>query len=294
MLERESPSSPEVETEEVSKVILEFMRHGKKEKDPAKSDEEIRLTPAARHDATEKGRQLGSHADMAVTYGSPRKRAQESAARVMLGNEGAVTDAMTLEQIEEMIARQIKFGKKIVVDNRLDFKDDGGGLLDKAYIEGKLMDFMVNDSDAVAVDNEDAKMTSYSRAAGNVAEIVLRNLKIAEKFNKVVESDPGKYGDFNNELERYFGTHSSIGESFLLKAVEKVRGAEERDKIMKELGGMFKELQGFRIEIGNHVGGEQTINLYAKVGNHNIDLELSVEILNEIVREREEFDKQFK
>jgi len=71
----------------------------------------------------------------------------------MLSDAGPAMDNMSLEQIEEMIARELesKKMKKVVEDERLDFKEQEGSpyldIVENAYKEGKLLSFIVNESE---------------------------------------------------------------------------------------------------------------------------------------------------
>lgn len=280
-----------------SHIILEFMRHGKKEKVSGKDDYDIRLTPEARVDAKNKGQRLGAQAEVAVAYGSPRKRAQEAAVRAMLGNRGEITDDMSVEEIEAKIAKYMKLGdsgkgKKLVVDERLDFIDETEEGL-KAYLEGRYLEHMVRASDDLAVEKQDTKLTTYNRAAGNIAEIVLKWVGVGKNFSKVVERNPQKYKEFKNQLERYFGSHQGVTECFLLKAVEKVQGVKERDVILSLIPAGFNELQGFRIDIENKGEDVQVIHLIAEIGDKKINLKLTPEILIDMIEDRNMFDQRF-
>ena len=64
--------------EKKSLVALHFMRHGEKESDKTKSDNEIALTVKGKEQAL--GRSVsGSDINQSVAFGSPRKRTQETA-----------------------------------------------------------------------------------------------------------------------------------------------------------------------------------------------------------------------
>ena len=281
----------------VSHIILEFMRHGRKEKVEGKDDYDIRLIPEARVDAKNKGQRLGVQAEVSVAYGSPRKRAQEAATRVMLGNELDITDDMSLEEIEEEVADYMKLGKnsskKIVAEELLDFTDNTKDGLE-AYLAGRTMVYMIRESDNLALERNDKELTSYTRAAGNIAEIVAKWVGVGKNFNKIVEKKPEKYAEFKNQLERYFGSHQGVLESFLLKVVEKIGGVEARDEVLALMPAGFKELQGFRIDIENQGKGMQVIHLSAEVGDKKINLELTQELLEEMIEERDVFNEKFK
>ncbi len=310
-----------------SRVVLEFMRHGKKEKAPGKDDRDIRIVPEARVAATEKGKKLGAQAEVSVVYASPRNRTQESAGRVALGNQSEITADMSLEDImvktmehnailmpdqlerlrellshpmEELNAEEKKElkllsskGKKIMVDERLDFTDETEEGL-KAFMAGRYLDHAVKDSDQLAIAKHDTKLSTYTRSAGKIAEIVSKYIQVGKNFNKRVSVDPEKYKKFGNQLERYFGSHQGVVECFLLKAIEKIKGVKERDEILALMPAGFKELQGVRIGIENNGKGEQVIVLDAEVEGRKINLELTPEILMGMVSDRDVLDEQCK
>jgi|GEM_PF-811209 len=294
-------------------VVLEFMRHGKKEKTaPGQADFDVRLIPAARVAASEKGQAQGAQAEVAFVRGG-RRRAQESATRVALGNRPEITPEMSLEEIEQMAQEYVMGkgmgktkGKKVVYDPLLDFgdgKEYAYGLSEKAYVAGKMADFMVHDSDRVAIEGKDPTFTSYTVLAGNIAELTHRYLQVAKNFSNLLNKDSEKreamrekYSEFGNQLERYFGTHIGIADSFLLKVVEKVEGVERREEILQALNGGAgsKELQGFKIDIDNFGKDKQMVRVKADLGEEKVDLVVTPELLEELITERNEFIDQFK
>src|SRR3989337_413961 len=96
----EHSHAPENEQRIKTKIILEFMRHGEKERMMAK----------------EKGEKLDSQKEISLAWGSPKKRTQETALRAMLPN---IDPNASLKDIEEMIREEQKFGKNSIVDDRL-------------------------------------------------------------------------------------------------------------------------------------------------------------------------------
>lgn len=275
------------------RVVLEFMRHGKKEKTAdGQTDEDVRLIPSARTAAREKGLGLAPQLEVSAVVASPRKRAQESATHVMLSGQPDTT-GMSMEEIEAEIAKQLKYGKKIIPDSRLDFFTDKGGLLDKAYAEGWVTKFMVENSDQVAIADDDPQMTSITRVAGNVADLILRYVEMGGNFNRLVGRNPKKYEPLKSQMERYLGTHATINESFLLRLVEKLQGVDRRNEVMAKIGPMFKELQGFRVEIENTGPAQQEIHIKVKLGDEDIDLVVPKVVLEELVADRDEFNKKF-
>lgn len=272
-----------------TKVIFEFFRHGEKEK-AEKPENEVRLTEKGRQMATDRGQELNPQPEVSVGFGSLRKRSLETAGRVMLATTGAVEPEMPLEEIESLISQELKVGKKIVADDRLDFQQDRTSEFGQkhlaAFKAGKIMEFMINDSDRLAKELNDPRAFSYSRVAANVAEILQKYLQVGNNFERVAEANPEKYRQFHNQLERYFGTHQTVGESFMAKLLEVSVGENDRDHYLSKVPPSgVAELQGFRVEIVNK-GNTQTAALYAKAGGEEWEIPITAEILQKIIQER--------
>ncbi|MEK9151323.1 MAG: histidine phosphatase family protein [Patescibacteria group bacterium] len=283
-------SEPQVET----RVILEFMRHGERERHPEKEKDggpELRLTPKGRAQAYARGEEIKAQTEVALGWGSPRIRSQETSYRVMLINEELNQDD-TFEEIEQKIGEKLGgVGKKILVDSRLDFHDKGpvAEAGKKAYHEKRYMSWVIDESDQSALETGDKESSTYTRMAGNVAEIIRRYSKVANHFNRLA-SKTDKYKKFGNQLERYFGTHQGISESFATKAIEKVLGREKRDDFLTAVGSGFAEIEGIRIEIRNS-GQEQEIVMIYKINGSEESVGLTGSLLDEIIQEREGFEK---
>jgi hypothetical protein len=272
-----------------TKIILEFFRHGEKEK-ADKPENQIRLTEKGRVMATTRGKDIKPQPKVAIAFASPRERAQETAGRVILANTRRIADNMTLEEMENLISNELKAGKKIVSDNRLDFQQDRNSPYGQRHLAefkaGRIMDFMVNESDGLAQEMHDPVAFSHSRIAANIAEILQKYLKIGNNFEKIVEKNPDKYSEYGNQLERYFGTHQTVGESFIAKLLENTQGTEARDRYLKEVGSSgVAELQGFQVEIINE-GGKQTATIHAKTPEKQWDIPIDGNILEQIISQR--------
>jgi N-formylglutamate amidohydrolase len=272
-----------------TKIILEFMRHGKKEDDKTKTDEEIRLTEQGRVMAKEKGESLNPQAGVALAWGSPKKRTQETALHAMLPD---ISINQTLEEIEEFISKEQKYGKKLVVDERLSFEIDGpeGKEMIEAFKAGRYLQYLVNESDRRAIDLKDEISSTYSRFAGNIAEIIHRYSVIGNNFNNIA-SKKDDYEKFGNQLERYLGSHQGVVEGFVAKVLEETEGNEKRDEFINSLGSGFTETEGIRVEVVN-TGKDQKIIINYKINEQNKSLEISKELLEKIIKDRHEFEKK--
>lgn len=290
-----------------SRLELNIFRHGDKEKDPSKTDQEIELT-------TRGGELVARQATLtnitrAVAYGSPRIRTRQTAALKMAGalegvtgHEGArgIIDKVNA-LLHEGAREETRVGSKVSTDRRLDFTFEPGAPYGdaayKAFGEGRLMKFFVEESDKLAREAGDIDSTTYSRAAGGIAELVRKNVAIAREWDKLVKGERAGAQEYDADtLERFAGTHQSVGESFLIKVVEKMRGEGERDKLVAALGNQgFDPTEGFKIEILNVGEGEPKVFLdYKKekksaegVGEtlFQFSEEVPREVLEEIIEE---------
>jgi hypothetical protein len=293
-------AQPEAAPRIRTKVVFELMRHGKREKHPDKALDggpELRLTPEGRAQADERGKQINLQPEVSLAWGSPRQRSQETAYRVMLANEDIGPDD-TLEEIEAKIKEQVPYGKKMIVDKRLDFHDDGPIAEDgkAAYHEGRYMQWVIGQSDSDAIAQHDTKSSTFTRMAGDEAEILQRYVQVGNNFNRIASKDPGKYEKFGNLIGRPIGTHQGNVESFVAKVLEKVQGEEAKQTFLESVGGGFAETQGVHIEIINEADGTQTISMTygltdPKTGEvHDEEVKFDPSVLDGMVDERKQFD----
>lgn len=289
MYKPEKVTSPEVEKKVGTKITLEFMRHGEKESDKNKTDEEIRLTRKGRKMAQEKGGQLQPHKEVALVWGSPKQRTQETALHAMLPE---IDKNASLEEIKKMISQEQKVGKKLIEDERLNFNLSGpeGKEMLEAFKAGQYLQYLIDKSDQRAIELKDKDSSTYSRFAGNIAEIIQRYSKIGNNFNRIA-SFKDNYKKFGNQLERYLGSHQGIVEAFVAKVLEETQGEEKRDEFINSLSGGFKETEGIHVEIINN-GNEQKILIEYKINNEKQKVEIDGKLLDEIIDERNEFEKK--
>ena len=243
-----------------SKIELKFFRHDEKESDKTKTDEKIRLTPAGREHAMEQA-DLGD-ISQAVAFASPRERTQETAGFQMAGALDTITGDESLEELKEKIdgsRNGADYGTKMMVDPRLNFNLDNPNeyvkKAEEAFAQGRLLKFLVEESDALAEELGDTEHSTYTRQAAAVAEIIAKYLLIAPRFEALVHAPDKSYED---TMQRFFGTHQSIGEAFLAKVIEKTEGVERRDQFvatLKNKGFGFSE--GFKVDIVTPAHGKK-------------------------------------
>ena len=294
-----SESHAEQEQEFESKVVIELMRHGKREKHPDQAQDggpRLPLTSAGRAQADARGEALHPQSEVALGWGSPRDRARETAYRVMLASE-EIGSEDTLEEIEAKIAEELRYGKKMIADERLDFHDNGpiaaAGVA--AYHAKQYMPWVIERSDVDALAEHDTGSSTYTRMAGNVAELVLREASAGKAFNRIA-SQTDKYEATGNRLESYMGTHQGIAESFVAKILEEVQGDAAKKEFLDSVGSGFNETEGAHIEIINKGQNDQVIRMTYKLkddsGEREESVEFGVDVLRKIISDRETFDAQ--
>ncbi|NTV41332.1 MAG: hypothetical protein HGA61_03615 [Candidatus Moranbacteria bacterium] len=268
-----------------AKIRLEFFRHD--EKDPATgmgNDNEVRISKEGQRHAIEVGEEKNSHPEVALVYGSPRKRSVETAYAQMLSEDEI--KGLSLEEIREKVSENISFGTKEIVTNKLNFDWSGSEEFKKTaedhYLNKKdALKFLFEESDALVRELNDTKSIAYSRAASNVAQIIEKYAGIFDGWEKITNNNKEKYEKFGNELQRFLGSHGTVLECFLMKVIEKIEG---KDRVIEFLDSLedknqFNFSQGFSVVIEKNAGNEKTI----KVTFENKSWILKPEMLKEIV-----------
>jgi hypothetical protein len=279
----------EKEKEIQTKVVLEFMRHGKKDKDDSCPDEEIRLSEEGRQMSKERGESIKPQKEVSLARGSQFMRAQETILHVMLPE---IDVNATKEEIEKIISDELKVGKKLIIDSRLGYNLTGpsGEETNNAFLEKRYISYVINESDDRAIEMNDKISTSYTRYVGSVAEIIYQYLKAGQNFNRIA-SKTDKYEKYGNQMERYLGTHSGISEFFIAKIIEKTKGIEKRDEFVKEIGSGFKETEGMTVEIVNQ-GKNQEMTVKYHVNGKKEELKINEDLLLAMIEERKEFEQK--
>lgn len=249
-----------------SEIDLRIFRHGEKEPSVAgKPDEEIQLTEKGREQAVKKSEFENNDLSQSLAFGSPRKRAQQTAGFAMSGQLEKITGKENLEELKEKLNEELKVGSKIGVDERLDFNEGSAEFRKRmlvAYREGSFLKFLVEESNELAELLKDKEGDTYDRMAGKIAGVIEKYIAIAPHWNELVSDESREYKD---TLKRFLGTHQGVGESFLMKLVEKTKGKTERDALISALNNQgFDFTEGFDVEIKNTAGGEPEIRIAFK------------------------------
>ncbi|MFA5051979.1 MAG: hypothetical protein WC544_02860 [Patescibacteria group bacterium] len=246
-----------------SRVLLHFFRHEEKGKDPDKTNEEQLLTERGKLRALAKGKS-GRAALTSVAFGSDLPRAQETAGFVLAGANGApdVTGTESLDELRAKLDKEREMGTVIGSDPRLGFTYNDPKyreIADGAYDESHGLEYMARESDALAEELHDKKSTTYSRAAGNVASVLEKYMRVGRNYDKLIQ-DPSKKDEYGSVLERFLGSHMGVVDLFLTKLVDKVKGTAEQDKLIAALNKQgFSYQEGFDVVIDTIPGQDEPL-----------------------------------
>ncbi|MFH1253255.1 MAG: hypothetical protein V1664_02895 [Candidatus Uhrbacteria bacterium] len=245
----EQPRNTETSRETEPKIVLHFFRHSEKEKALGRPDERVPITPCGRHLAKDKAE--ATNFSQAVAFASPRDRAKHTALLRMIGGHDEITGE---EELEELLKKtELPVGSKIAVDKSLDFNYDSrlGVIIEEAYERGEHLKFLIEQSDTLAANFKDETTSTYQRNAAKIAKKILRYAKILPRWKQILEDDSTK--KYSDTLERFFGSHQGVTESFLAKVIEMTEGADRRDEFVAALGNQgFDYVEGFNVEINQN------------------------------------------
>lgn len=293
-------SSLEEEPSQTSRVMLHFLRHeAKAAAAPGQHDRTAELTEAGRAAALERAKQEPANPQVGWAAGSERIRSAHTALLRLMGNSAELTPEMNFEEARAEVEKELKVGKKVTTLPELNFDWDGtpeyNAASMAAYKGGSGLKWILNESDNKAIALGDTRSTSYSRVAANYAALISREMSVGNNFNRIVSQDFEKYGQANNTIERWFGTHQTVSETFVMKVLEKTQGRNAavqfiesfRDKDGKVFGADFEE--GINVEIENEHNG-QRVTLHGMRGLP--DIQLTPELLSEIIEDAENMDAE--
>jgi len=282
-------------------IRLEFFRHGKTEpQTEGKQEHQRRLTDEGRIMATESGKNRNSNPEIGLIYGSPRERSQETAYRQLFSNNSEITEDKSLEDIEELIKNKLPVGQKKIIDERLNYNWSGSQKFNEISTEHlnakNALKFLVEESDNLALESGDKISTSYSRCAGNTAEIIQKYLKILPNWERIAQADSQKiegekkdYAKNNNELQRFLGSHGATVENFLLKLIDKTEGRKATLEFIKNLPDQnnFQFNDGYSVRLFLESNQPKIeIKYHDKIWN------IAPEMLNEFIGDKDKLDKK--
>jgi len=268
-------------------IRLEFFRHDERSKEPQQGvphdDNNMRITPAGREHAQGEGATKDPHPDVAVLFGSERDRSLETAFHQAYANDPDITPSMTLEEMKE--ATSMPYGQKHHQIPELNFNIDGSAEYKKAveqayFKDNKYLEFLYEHSDEVAEKAGDKVSSTYSRQAANIAKLIRKYVDIVPRWEELTTQEPQKYAGFNNEMQRFMGTHGGIQECFLMKVIDKLEGREAALAFARSLAGGFGYSEGFSVALEK---GDDDLRVV--VNYKDKSWEITPEILDEIIQE---------
>lgn len=256
------------------KVVLHFLRHSIKEKAPKGTDDkDIRLSDEGRKLAAEK---YENPMNMRFSHveGSMRIRTHETAAIA------ATRDSQI--NPKDLGVGKIRTNEALDVDT--DEEKEYGKRFFKEYGAGRLMTFLIHESDAFAKGISDTSSSTYSRMAANIAGIIYGNFKTASRGASILERSANSENE-SHDFERILATHATTQECFLLKVAEKVRGVTARDELLSVIGeNGFDVTEGLDVTLLKEDGQEQ-IRITYKKGNYSFDEIVPASVIEEIIEE---------
>lgn len=290
----ENLASPEEAEKYTSRVLLHFIRHGEKESDPNKLNRDLLLTPKGRQQGLEKGLSGLKAKPSAMAFGSSMLRAQEMAGLQLAGAQRRddITGEESFDELRAKVNEGV-WGTKFASDPRLSFHFDTPefeAAAVAAYKKGRSLKFTVEESDQLAEKLNDQISSSYSHVSAEFARVIDKYFAIAPRFDKIV-SDSGKKDYYSDTLERFMGSHAGALDVFLCKVVEKVKGVDERNKLVAALGNdAFDFAESFDVEIDMIDGQPQLRIRYQKEKDNRgdafvFDEAIPYEIIQKIIEE---------
>jgi hypothetical protein len=243
-----------IEDSKIKSIIeLRFFRHSIKEGNSSKSDEDVEITVEGRRYAKNQS-ELSTDINQSLAFGSPRKRTQETAMFVMSGQEDEISGNENFDELKNKLNKEIKYGSKIGIDKRLDFKENHNSQYYKEItdniIKGEYLKYLIEKSDIRAQELGSSSDSTYTGLAQQIALIIKKYVTILPRWTKIVTKNPDKNIKL---LERFMGTHQGVGESFLAKIIELYTGDTElRDKFIKSLNNTgFEYVEGFKVYLAD-------------------------------------------
>jgi len=287
-------------------IRLEIFRHDDKGSnttaDPNEDvDKTLPLSKTGRKHASENGKNKNPHPETAIAYGSLRHRTIETAERQLLAHETFVKEDLSLDEINKLIGDKLRIGKKYKNTELLDFNFNGSDQFREAtadhFVNKKdLLVWYLEQSDQLVENEKDQISTSYSRLAGNVATLVSKYFDAYSKWKKIVSDNPDKYNKYDNELQRFMGTHQGVAESFLMKVIEKTNGKKEVYNFINSLKSKngFEFGEGYSLVISETKNNNNELTKIMSVNFNDKKILFDKEVLEEIIKDKEDLDQKLR
>lgn len=209
--------------------------------------------------------------------------AEETARRAMRGKPGKYSAP---EHLFETARPHLQFDQRLSVE----MKSSAGLQIAKAREENRLLEWIVQESDAYVLDQHDKVGGSYSRMAANIARMIKAQLARADGWDMRARSNRLA----RPEQENYWAADSGITEAFLAKVIQKTSGTAHRNKFIAALGNNgFEPTEGFEVAISNFKGKKVIDVLFKKIDKTGESVfsfrqRISPELLDKIIEEETE------
>ncbi len=291
-----APSNPEKQ-KFVMRTLLHIFRHAEKAGGNDVSQEEdlvMPLKPEGKLNSIKKGKET-QHIEGAWSraVGSPRQRAQETAALRRAAHHPDIKGTESLAEIDALLGEGGLY-QGTDIDRRLDMPFIKGetpefDALLEAYADGHYV--------KTAYDNyknaleETRNDTTFGRQVRNIAELIAWhtgiNRKLADRHDYYADKpNPEKLPP---ALERFKSTHGGVAESFLVEFIRRTKGQDEAEKFLDFFPNGFNYNEGPDVDITGTRDSEQqlhiTLELTRGEKTYSLDETVPLTVVTEIVRD---------
>ncbi len=245
-------------------ILLQFTRHSEKEKSPMgdsfsnDKDQKVQLTEAGIQLAVEAGKsKIPFIQDLGMII-SWKDRSLHTAILHAYNQIGETS----LEGLKNLLIG--RYGRKYLVDQKLSLDSLPGSFLfgpKKINLKSWFLE-----SDRLAKEAEDEFTTTYSKASMNIAKIVQKYIKVLSSWENIVESKKdidNSYSQYQNQMQRFLGTHGLVAESFLMALIQNKNGNEAVISWISYLPSQdqFGINEGYSVKIFRDNRGKIIINI---------------------------------
>lgn len=267
----------------IAVIEMDMARHSVKRKDVEEGDAigqpGMESAAQSRDDLEAKVQAITESGKPVSIVGSPRQRTTQSSIYRALGEK---LKEVSIEGMEpDDMVRWLESGGVIEKTNTelLNFQDGTGEYekdMTKAYEEGRLMRWMIEKSDELAVNTEQVvdKATPLSVQAGNVSMLIY---SLGRLRTDRVLSDEQLENDLN-----VITSHQSVLESFLYKVITLKDGEDVGEQFVADLSEAgFRENQGFNCKYEQFEDGDWQVRINFEGKEYVVTKEEMVQIAQE-------------
>lgn len=274
-----------------SRIKLYIMRHAEKEgwNEIDQVDSKIPLTPEGRQASIARARELNMNQGMVIA--GDRDRTQETGLYVYAGKNEDITGKETLDELRAKVDSGLKYGSRMLVDERLNLAFKKGTPehedLQEAADRGRYLKRIIEKHDALVEHKErDDDNSTYAVHAKNVAKVIQKYVSIAPRWNDLANDPKKEYAD---TLERVIVSHGGKGESFLAEVIDRLKGREERDRFVQAIPNGFDFLGQFDVAIDTMQDGTMRLHVHVDIQDeenpYTFSEDIPVSMLEDIIRD---------